>query len=109
MQQLETLAYESPRTSEARQVAYVVGDLESLSASALYGYGTGGSVGGLSSGGGSGRTISRAKYIESIEIDTDGTRWGYSTSLDPSTFGEMSLKIQGKGQKHRTTEYRDID
>ena len=46
MQQLETLAYDSPRASEARQVVYVVGDLEELSASALYGYGTGGSVGG---------------------------------------------------------------
>jgi len=40
--QLENLAYESLRVSEARQQVYVVGDLESLSATALY-YGSGGS------------------------------------------------------------------
>ncbi|MEK6897150.1 MAG: hypothetical protein AABW93_01320 [Nanoarchaeota archaeon] len=39
---LEQITYQLPRISEARQQVYQVGDLESLSASALY-YGNGGS------------------------------------------------------------------
>ena len=39
---LEQIAYQIPRSSEQRQAVYRVGDLESLSASALY-YGSGGS------------------------------------------------------------------
>ena len=46
---LEQIAYESSRVSEQKQVVYTIGDLESLSASALY-YGGGGS-GGFSGGG----------------------------------------------------------
>jgi len=43
MQQLEMLAYEGQRTSERRQVVYVVGNLEALSASVLY-YGKGNAI-----------------------------------------------------------------
>ena len=39
---LEQIAYGSPRVQETKQIIYRVGDLEELSASALY-YGTGGS------------------------------------------------------------------
>ncbi|MBS3094526.1 hypothetical protein J4474_02575 [Candidatus Pacearchaeota archaeon] len=46
--------------------------------------------------------------IESIEVENDGTRTGIATSINPKTFGEMSIKIQESGQKHKDTEYRDI-
>jgi len=127
---LEQIAYEISRISERKQVVYVVSDLERLSAVSLS-YGTGGGSSGSSSGGGGSlghgivmtslmrdnlgkspqsgdKTISREGYIESIEVHADGTRRGYATSLNPLDFGEMSLKIQEKGQKHKTTEYRDI-
>lgn len=54
------------------------------------------------------QTKSYPSYIESIEIENDGTRYGYATSIKPKTFGEMSIKIQENGQKHKDTEYRDI-
>ena len=48
---LEQIAYEILRTSERKQVVYQVGDLESLSATALY-YGNGSSSGSSSGSGG---------------------------------------------------------
>lgn len=50
-QQLEGLAYESPRAQETKQTVYRVGDLENLSATALY-YGDGSSSGSSSGRGG---------------------------------------------------------
>jgi len=44
--QLENLAYESkPIQAQKQQVYFVVGDLEKLSSTALYGYGNGGDSG----------------------------------------------------------------
>ncbi len=48
---LEQIAYEIPRASERKQVVYQIGDLESLSATALY-YGDGSSSGSGSGFGG---------------------------------------------------------
>lgn len=51
MQQLEILAYQIPRVLKRKQMVYQVGDLESLSATALY-YGDGSSSGSSSGSGG---------------------------------------------------------
>ena len=48
---LEQIAYEVPRTLERKQLVYQIGDLESLSATALY-YGDGSSSGSSSGSGG---------------------------------------------------------
>jgi len=50
-QQLESLAYKFPRIKNTKRIVYAVGDLESLSATALY-YGSGSSSGSSSGSGG---------------------------------------------------------
>jgi len=54
------------------------------------------------------KTILRTDYIESLEVENDGTRYGYGTSIKPESFGDVRLKIQENGQPHDTTEYRDV-
>lgn len=54
------------------------------------------------------KTIIYSDYIESLNVDKDKVRWGFSSSIKPENFGEMSLKIQEKGQDHNMTEWRDI-
>ncbi|MBU2616975.1 MAG: hypothetical protein KKB79_03285, partial [Nanoarchaeota archaeon] len=83
MQQLENLAYASPRTSEVRRKVYVVGDLERLSAVTLnYGGGSSGS----SAGGGSGLGgfIVRTPYQDACEKCPSGG------SPKPASIGTFS-------------------
>ncbi|MEQ8628283.1 hypothetical protein [Ekhidna sp.] len=47
-------------------------------------------------------------YIETNELDSDGTRYGYASSIKPETFGDMSFKFQGSGQKHKDTYWTDL-
>ncbi|MFB6226214.1 MAG: hypothetical protein ABEJ02_02585 [Candidatus Paceibacteria bacterium] len=107
---LEQIAYEvAPRLQRPQsQSTYQVSYLENLSATALYR----GSSQDPSDGGGSNppiqKTIQYGGYIESMEVDSDGKRYSFATSTRPENFGEMSLKIQEKGQSHKSTEYRDI-
>ncbi len=54
------------------------------------------------------KTILKSNYIESLEVNKDGSRWGFATSINPKTFGEIGFKIQEPGQNHKTTEYREI-
>lgn len=86
MQQLESLAYTSQRVSEERQVAYVVGDLENLSATHL-GYGNGGSP--LGSPGPHG--IVRTKQMEDIGSSS------FLTSLRVDNVAKMRPLDRGEG------------
>ncbi|MBU1501407.1 MAG: hypothetical protein KJ905_01360, partial [Nanoarchaeota archaeon] len=95
MQQLENLAYASPRTSEVRQKVYVVGDLERMSAVSLnYGGGSSGS----SAGGGSGLGgfIVRTPYQDACEKGPSGG------SPKPASIGTFSdFQKEGVGNISR--------
>ena len=46
-------------------------------------------------------------YIESNTFDGN-ERLTIATSINPSTFGEMNIKIQESGQKHKDTVYFEM-
>jgi len=95
---LEQIAYQIPRSSEQRQAVYRVGDLESLSASALY-YGSGGSpLGSLGSFGivstPSMKSVGSSEFLTSLRIDNiaklSPLDRGDGIPTSPSSFGYFS-------------------
>mgnify|MGYP003987373611 CR=1 FL=1 len=48
------------------------------------------------------------KYIESLEIGKDNFRLGIATSINPKTFGEISVKGQESGTDHNKTIWKKI-
>ena len=77
---LEQIAYQLPRIHETNQRVYQVGDLESLSASALY---------------------DKYKLKTGQDIASDGTAYKFYTYIRPSwDFGDTELGIQENGESH---------
>ncbi len=82
---LEQIAYEIPRAQERKQIVYQIGDLESLSATALY-YGDGSSSG---SSAGSGGGFGGFGIVESAY--KKGTKKGPSSGAPvPKSIGSVS-------------------
>jgi len=85
---LEQIAYESPGTQAQKQQVYVVGDLESLSASVLYT-----------------DRVDKAKFInngiENIRVDSDGDAFKFYSDLINNS---LSVGIQPNGEDHEGYE-----
>ena len=78
---LEQIAYQLPRVSKQKQQTYfIVGDLESLSASALY---------------------DKNKLKTGQDLAKDGTMYKFYANISPWNFGETELGIQEKKEEHK--------
>ncbi|MEX0920906.1 MAG: hypothetical protein WDZ62_01455 [Candidatus Pacearchaeota archaeon] len=83
---LEQIAYKLPRTSEERQRVYVVGDLEDLSASALY------------------SKVKKRDYTKGNEEEIN-----FYNYLNSRNFGQTGIYFQEKEEKHKDFKKRVQD